>query len=184
MKFRYLTDKEIEQGKRDAIKKYGDEYPKGTGKSRHVQNDCIRTCYAWLDAQITTDKLRSINKNLPESWGNMYVSASDIIVAGLMHPKIENELLDFNIGKALVFPSIKRLEDMKENVIWGGDSSINNIDMIIQSGYKKIEVLEDSELEIYNLPIGRYCMMMSRSYTKLIAFEPIAEKAGIGMYRP
>lgn len=86
-------------------------------EAHHEHDDCIRICYAWLDAQVkkkyTTRKNRPI-KTIIENWAGRYVSASDVEVAATLHPEIKGSYPLFNIGPDLVRPSAKRLAKIPE----------------------------------------------------------------------
>lgn len=155
MELRYLTDKEIDQGKRDAIKKYGNYYPAKINYAPiHEHNDCIRLAYTWLDAQKTVRT--SFNgapiKDYVQQWACRDLSSSDVVVAALMHPVIKGTYPYFNISKSFVFPSCFRKDGISEadkQKHYGRDTTSV---WCARGAHKRIETIENGEFTIYNLP--------------------------------
>lgn len=105
-----LTDKEIEQAKREV------QYSLKEG-GHHEHPDCIRIAYEWLDAQIKTKnpskKHRAI-KHIIEDWGGRYVSQTDVDVAAHLHPEIKGTYPYFNVSAELTLPDSFRLAQIGE----------------------------------------------------------------------
>ncbi len=101
-----ISDKTIEDAKSKTLYSY-DSY--------HEHNDCIRTAYEWLDAQIKTKnptRQTRVLKQMIQTWARRYVSKADVEVAALMHPEIQGKYPHYNISARLTEPLMDRLNDM------------------------------------------------------------------------
>jgi hypothetical protein len=77
---------------------------------RHEHDDCIRMAYEWLDAQKTTKATRMDDwKHKVEHWCGRHITEDDVLVAALLHPRIEPQGYQLNISQRLVLPSFERL---------------------------------------------------------------------------
>ena len=100
-----LTDQEIMDSKA-ALKLHN---------AQHEHNDCIRMAYEWLDAQKTTRTKRSDDwKHLVEFWCGRSITPDDLKIAAHLHPKIERQGDELNIGKRMTLPSFERLIGISE----------------------------------------------------------------------
>lgn len=174
MKLRYLTDKEIEDGIKAAEKKYGSDYPPGTGKAYHQSKDGVRIAYAWLDAQkkIQGTCRRWALKHVIEEWGRYYVSSSDVLVAASLHPYVQGAYPHFNISNRFTFPSRERklpIGKADTQKSYGSrDKSIWDLELT----YKRIEMLEDGEFSVYRLPT-RESRHLAESHAKIMEINNI-----------
>ncbi len=104
-----LSKEDIERGKREALK---------LPDALHIDDNCIRAVYEWLDAQQKTihrtNKLSDI-KHAVESWCGFYVSKSDVIVAAYLHPEIKGEYPHYNIHGNILEPLPCRLVGFKRD---------------------------------------------------------------------
>lgn len=117
MRFEFLSDEIIEEAKKDFEYSLASKKPfnKKPYKPTHSSNDRIRAAYEWLDAQQKTRKAISAHypiKHMIESWAGFYVSRDDVEIAASLMCGVWGEYPYFNIRKALVLPSKRRLEHL------------------------------------------------------------------------
>ena len=154
---RVLTDKEISAAILQLESKHGKCYPEGTSGALHEHPDCIRTAYAWLDAQKKPANItRTISgKHIIEQWGKRYVSSSDVVVAAFLHPEIRGTYPKYNISKSLIYPSRARKDGIGEagkHLNYGGEHSLWSLRD--RFAYSRIETLERGKFVVYSLPYG------------------------------